>query len=186
MSPLKRIAAYAAHDDPRAAAANLVALVVASNQPFYPVYIYFLVGPVVWPSVLTFLSTPFFLAVPAISRRWPALGRAMLPIVGIANTAIAAKAFGTESGVELFLFACLALGALLFRPAERIWTVFVTALAAFVYLFLHARYGAPLHVYDPAEYAAFIRLNAMSVATLVLFIGLVFSGAAGDQPVSER
>ena len=41
------------------------------------------------------------------------------------------------------------------------------------------RLGAPLHSYSPAEYEAFIRLNAMSVATLTLFIGLLFSGTDG-------
>lgn len=186
-APLARLRAYAASDDPRMAAANLIALVVAGNQPFYPLYIYWMVGPAFQPALLTFLSTPFFLAIPAIGRRSPAIGKAMLPIVGLANMALAAKAFGTPSGVELFLFPCLTLGALLFRPAERARTVLVTLLAAFLYFGLHERYGAPLHSYEPAEYAAFLRLNALSVATLMLFIGLVFSGPPPDgRPSGDR
>ena len=35
------IAAYAANPDPRVASCNTIALLVASNQPFYPLYVYF-------------------------------------------------------------------------------------------------------------------------------------------------
>lgn len=85
-----RVAAYAAHDDPMVAACNLVALVVASNQPFYPLYVYWAVSDHVWPTFLTFLSTPFFLAVPAVARRYSKTGRALLPLAGIGNTILSA------------------------------------------------------------------------------------------------
>ena len=186
MALLARISAYASHDDPRAAAGNVVSLVVASNQPFYPLYLYFAVGPVIWPSFLTFLSTPFFLAVPAVARRWPAFGRALLPLTGIANTAIAVKAFGAASAVELFLLPCLALGALLFRPGERVWTWLVAVSAAAVYFALPGWSGPPLHDYSAGEYASFARLNAMSVATLTLFVGLLFSAIETGPRESAR
>src|SRR5208282_4409220 len=88
------IAAYVRADDPLAAASNFIALVVASNQPFYPFYIRFFVGDDNGASLLTFLSTPFFLAVPAVARISSLAGRAMLPIVGILNTLFCAKIFG--------------------------------------------------------------------------------------------
>ena len=51
MNRMKRVAAaigaYAAHPDPRAAIANTVALVIVSNQPFYPLYLHWAVAPVV-------------------------------------------------------------------------------------------------------------------------------------------
>lgn len=166
---------YIHHDDPRAARANLVALVVASNQPFYPIYLYFLVGPAIAPSFWTFLSTPFFLAVPALSRRNSLAGRALLPIAGIANTALSAKAFGTASGVELFLIPCALLAALLFRKSERLVALALVGAAFLVFQGLHDRYGAPFHLYDAAEYASFLRLNALSVGTLTVFIGFLFS-----------
>lgn len=94
--------AYAAHDDPMVAACNLIALVVASNQPFYPFYVYWAVGNHIWPTFFTFLSTPFFLTLPAVARKWPAIGRALLPIVGMGNTVLSAKVFGQASGVDIF------------------------------------------------------------------------------------
>ena len=42
---------------------------------------------------------------------------------------------------------------------------------------LHARYGAPLHPYTADQYAAFVRLNAISAGGLLAFVGLTFSGA---------
>ena len=68
--------------DPRVASCNPIALLVASNQPFYPLYVYFTVSPHIAPTLLTFLSTPFFVAVPALSRRSPVFGRALLPLTG--------------------------------------------------------------------------------------------------------
>jgi len=58
---------YAAHDDPRAALGNLVALLIVSNQPFYPLYVYWLVGSAAWVALVSFFSTPFFFAVPALA-----------------------------------------------------------------------------------------------------------------------
>ena len=62
------VGAYAANPDTRVASCNAIALLVASNQPFYPLYVYFSVSAHIAPTLLTFLSTPFFLAIPAISR----------------------------------------------------------------------------------------------------------------------
>jgi hypothetical protein len=76
----RRVVAYGANPDPRVASCNTIALLVASNQPFYPLYVYLAVSPHIAPTFLTFLSTPFFLAVPALSRRSPAFGRALLPL----------------------------------------------------------------------------------------------------------
>ena len=123
MNRMKRVAAaigaYAAHPDPRAAIANTVALVIVSNQPFYPLYLYWAVSPVVTPSYVTFLSTPFFAAVPAVMRRSAVLGRSLLLVAGIGNTLLCRAAFGPGSGVEVFLFPCLMLALMLFRRMER-------------------------------------------------------------------
>ena len=115
---LQPLRAYADNRDPLAAAGNRVALLVAVNQPFYPIYVAWLVGNA-WPTLLTFLSTPLFLAVPAVARRSPQAGRALLVLAGVANTMLAAKAVGVASGVEAFLAPCVVLAGLLFRPGER-------------------------------------------------------------------
>ena len=168
--------AYADHPDPRVATANFFALLVASNQPFYPLYLYWTVGPDIGPSAGTFLSTPFFLAVPALCRRNTLLGRALLPLAGIANTLLCAKVFGVASGVEIFLLPCAVLALLIFRPHERWIAAFPLAGVCFLAYFLfHDRYGAPAHLYTAAEYAALLRLNMMSAAALTACTALVFS-----------
>lgn len=175
-----RVAAYAAHDDPMVAACNLIALVVASNQPFYPLYVYWAVSDHVWPTFFTFLSTPFFLAVPAIARRYSKTGRALLPIAGMANTILSAQVFGTASGVEIFLIPCALIAATFFKASERVVAFVLIGAALLVYLGLTGRYGAPMHTYSASEYQAFFRLNAMSAGTLTVFVGLIASGLISE------
>ena len=164
-APLARLKAYAAHPDPLAESCNWIALVVASNQPIYPLYLLWIVGGDWWISVWTFLSTPFFVAVPAVARRNSAAGRALLPLAGIGNGVVSAKAFGVASGVELFLIACALIALLAFRRPEWRWTLGLLTAAAGA-LLLHDHYGAPLGRFDADQYAAFFRLNAYSVAGL--------------------
>jgi len=168
---------YAADEDPLVAAGNSIALVVASNQPFYPLYISWAVSDNIWPSFFTFLSTPFFLAVPWVARRFSLAGRALLPLTGIANTIFSAKLFGEASGVELFLGPCIMIAALLFRQNERFFMFLIVAVAILVFASLHGHYGTPFHLYTSVEYINFLRLNAFSVATLTAFIGLMVSNA---------
>lgn len=180
MSRMKRvfaaIGAYAAHPDPRAAIANTVALVIVSNQPFYPLYLYWAVSPVVTPSYLTFLSTPFFAAVPAVMRRNAVLGRSLLLVAGIGNTLLCRAAFGPVSGVEVFLFPCLMLALMLFCRTEHLFALGFAALAFAAYLLPAAILGAPIHLYGPDEYAALQRLNFLSAASLTALIGWLFVG----------
>ena len=183
------IGAYAAHPDPRAAIANTIALVIVSNQPFYPLYLYWAVSPTISPSYVTFLSTPFFAAVPAAMLRSPLLGRSLLLMAGIGNTLLCRVAFGPGSGVEVFLFPCLVLALLLFRRSERAFALGFAALAFVAYLLPAEMLGAPLHLYEQGEYAALQRLNFLSAASLTALIGWLFaarldtisrSGETGD------
>jgi hypothetical protein len=167
---------YIASPDPRAAAANRVAVLVALNQPFYPLYIRAFVGDDGWVSAVTFLSTPFFAVIPAVTKRSPLIGRAMLPLVGAANTMLTAKAFGSASGVELFLFPCAMAAAMAFRAKERSAMLAVLAALAAAYFGLHDRSG-PWHAFSSDAYARFLTMNIVSVAGLILLIALQFSGA---------
>lgn len=175
-SAWKKIVAYAAHDDPLVASCNLIALVVAANQPFYPLYVCFAVSEHIAPTYFTFLSTPLFLAVPAVARHWPTVGRALLPLTGMVNTILSAKVFGQASGVEVFLFPCALIAAAFFRSSERLIGLSLSGLALAIYLGLHGRYGAPVHLYAAPEYEAFANLNAISAGMLTVFVGLVLSG----------
>jgi len=182
----RRLETYAAHDDPLVAAGNWIALVVASNQPFYPLYLYPIVGDRLAPALLTFLSTPFFAAVPAVSRRYPVAGRAVLPLVGIANVVVSAKALGIASGVEMFLIPCALLGACLFRPSERIAGLSIVGVALATYLVLHDRYGAPIGQYSAAEYSSLFALNAVSAGTLTVFVGLLLAGIVARAETPQK
>lgn len=174
----RRVAAYAAHDDPLTAAANWIALVVAWNQPFYPLYLWAAVGvDKIAPSLLTFLSTPFFIAVPAVAKQHPLAARILLPLTGIGNGIVSTKAFGVGSGVEIFLLPCALIGTALFRPGERLIGLVIVALSAAAYLIPVRFYGQPLAGYTAADNNAMVGLNALSAATLVVFIGLLLSGA---------
>lgn len=166
---------WSAHRDPLVSTASFVALLVASNQPFYPLYLWWLVSADIGPAFYTFFSTPFFLAVPLLARRNTLLARALLPLAGIGNTVLCAKLFGTQSAVEIFLIPCVVLALLLFRPGERIVGFAIVALACACYLFLGRYYGAPVVSYDAAEYAALVRLNAASATALTACVALIFS-----------
>jgi hypothetical protein len=180
MSRMKRVAAaigaYAAHPDPRAAIANTVALVIVSNQPFYPPYLHWAVAPVVTPSYVTFLSTPLFAAVPAVMRRNSLLGCSLLLLAGIGNTLLCRAAFGAGSGVEVFLFPCLMLALMLFRRSERAFAFGFTVLAFAAYLLPAAWLGVPIYRYAIDEYAALQRLNFLSAASLTALIAWLFAG----------
>lgn len=187
------IASYAHSDDPLAAATNFIALIVVSNQPFYPFYVRFFVGDAGYASLMIFLSTPFFLAVPWVSRRWSLAGRAMLPIVGILNTFFSAKIFGQASGVELFLCPCAMIAGMALRAEERRTMLAVLGLAFIGFLALHDRYGAPLHLFSAAEYGRFLSMNAVSVGALIGLVAMQYSSAlarrsdiAGDNGKTNR
>lgn len=151
----------------------MVALVVVWNQPFYPLYVYWSVGPAIAPTFLTFLSTPFFLAVPWLSRVNGLAGRVMLPVVGIVNTMLSAKAFGVESGVEIFLIPCALIAMVFFRPSERLVAFGLAGLALLVFVGFRGAYGEPIHTYTSVEYAGFLKLNAVSAGALTAFVGLL-------------
>ncbi|MGQ2905506.1 MAG: hypothetical protein ACT6RL_06285 [Neoaquamicrobium sediminum] len=175
MRAIDLVRSYAAHPDPLVASANFIALLVASNQPFYPLYVYWLATTNIEPVWYTFLSTPFFLAVPALSRWNTVAGRALLPLAGIGNTILCAQLFGVQSAVEIFLIPCAVLAILLFRPAERTIGFAIAGIAFMAFLLLGSRYGTPLVAYDVEEYAALVRLNASSAGLLTVCAALIFS-----------
>jgi hypothetical protein len=167
---------YVAAPDPRAAAANRVAVLVAMNQPFYPLYVRAFVGDDGWVTAVTLLSTPFFAVIPVVTKRSPLIGRAMLPLAGAANTMLTARAVGSASGVELFLFPCAMVAAMAFRAKERSAMLAVLAALAAAYFGLHDRW-APWHAFASDAYAHFLTMNIVSVAGLTVLIALQFAGA---------
>ena len=177
---------YAAADDPRVAAANLVALVLAWNTPFYPLYLLGAAGATMRDAAwLTLFSFPIFVAVPTITR-WNAFwGRVVLVIGGTANTLFCTWLLSEASGTALFLLPCITLAALLFRRAE------ITALASLLILPILAgiamsgRYPTSPFACGGAACASILWLNAVSVAILLAFLGVLATGMAdSDCPIT--
>ena len=172
---IRRLREYVKSSDPLTSAAGMIAIVVAGNQPFYPLYLHAVVGAAAWPAWLTLFSTPFFAAVPAVARRYSLVGRAMLPLVGVANTVLCVKLLGVASAVELFLLPCILLGTILFRPGERTVMALVLASAPVAYFALDGSLGPALEVFRPEEYRSIVTVHAVSVAALTAFIGLMLT-----------
>lgn len=161
-----RIAAYAAHPEQTVAACNRIALLVASSQPTYPLYLWWLVGGPWRMACWTFLSTPLFLAVPAVARRHARAGPAMLVAAGVGNTVLSAMALGTASGVKLFLVPITLIAGLACRGWLRVALIIGIAAVAMI----HWNDGTGWARFSPAQDARLFRIDAWSVAALTLII----------------
>jgi len=169
---------YIAHDDPLTGALNKVAMVLASNTPFYPLYLWAVLGRDASPVILlTLCSFPFWAVMPAIARRNGLAGRVFLTVVGTLNTIWCSVILGFDSGTALFLIPCIVLGTLGFHQRERKLSLAISALPFIAYGFLRIANIAPLRLYDQAEYSSLITLNGFSVACLIGFLGLAFATA---------
>jgi hypothetical protein len=175
---------YTASDDPRVAAANLVALVLAWNTPFYPLYLRAAAGPGIWPGGwLTLCVFPAFLTVPAVTRRWPFGGRVMLALAATLNTLFCTWLLGEASGTSLFLLPCITLSALLFGRDERgALTVFLVS-PLLAWIALDGRYPVSPFVCSGAACSGIVWLNVASVAVVTVFFGWLISGLATAPPL---
>jgi hypothetical protein len=165
---------YAAHPDPLVAAGNFVALVLAWNQPFYPLYLWFIAGSKAWVEVPDVLSGLLFFAIPAIARRHSLLGRVLLAVFGVGNVLIVWLMLGEGTGIWLLLFPCGMLAALLFTWRER-WAMLPLALLPLVtWLATRERLGPPPGAFSVEELASMTTMNAVSAFALLAFFGWVF------------
>ena len=83
-------------------------------------------------------------------------------------------------GVAMFIVPCALIAAAFFRPSERVFAFALLALALAIFLGIDSPVLAPLHTYSQTEYAAFVRLNALSASALVALLGLMLSGLMKD------
>ena len=174
---VERLRAYAHHRDPSTAAVNVIALVVGCNGPFYPLYIVAMFGAAGLPSFLTCVSSPCFLAIPWLARRYPVAGRAALPVIGTLHTVWCTKVLGVGSGVELFFLPCIMIAALLFWPQRKWPAFFLMGLSIVPMLAPGSFYGASILKLAAEDAARLASLNLISVALLIGFIALQFAGA---------
>lgn len=162
--------------DPLTQATVTVAWVIFANKPFYPLYVWYLVGSGVTASLLTLVSAPFFLAIPFVARCSPMIARILLPVIGTLDTIFETKLFGTESGTELFLAACVMLAALSFRCEERWLQRALVALIFGGFLVTRNFTGAPLRGWSERELSILFNLNAYALASLLTFVALRYAG----------
>ncbi|MGE3645998.1 MAG: hypothetical protein AB7F96_19300 [Beijerinckiaceae bacterium] len=166
----RAIGNYATASDPVVRANNVVALLVASNQPFYPIYVRYLAGDDGGASFLTLLSTPFFLAVPWLSRQREWLSLAAVPFTGLINAALATIALGPKAGIEWFLLPCALAAAFAARRAGRFAMALTFSAGAAVFGCAHFSVQDPIAHFDAEALAALYRLDAFSAIGLSVFI----------------
>ena len=168
MRALAALRAYGAHADRATRIGNTIALLVGFNGPFYPLYVWFLV-PEAGPAALaTMAMSPAFLAIPWLSRRSAAAGRAALPFAGLTNTVWTAALLGPATSVGVFAFPCIALAGLCWREPRLMLGLLGAGLAtqqAVLYMPLD-----PLAGLSVASQALLESLNVTSVGALMAFI----------------
>lgn len=167
--------------EPLAAASVTIAWAVLLNKPFYPLYVWGLVGaPAAMASRVTLFAAPAFAALPWLARRKGFAARMALPLVGIADTLLATTSLGRDTGAAFFLFPCLMLAALVFRTRE-VWTARAIALLAFLAFAAIEWFvrGNPLAL-TSEQATRWSNLNFYSVIALSAFIALRFSSAPRD------
>jgi hypothetical protein len=177
----------ASADDARTAASVSLAWLIVFNKPFYPLYVWWLAGAdAAWASAPTMIGGVLYLAIPFVAKRAPFAARAMLPLVGLADTLFATKLFGAAAGTELFLFDCALLGIVVFETREYLASRGVTAAIFLASVAMHGHYGAALSGWAPAEAARLFELNAYSAASLTAFIAWRFSRAGSPKAAPAR
>jgi len=175
---------YAAADDPRVATGNFIALLLASNTPFYPLYLVAAGGASMSRAAwLTLCCFPFFCAVPAVARWHGYAGRLFLAMAALANTVFCTWVIGEASGTQLFLLPCITLAALLFRRSERVALVGMLYLPVVAGVALFGRYPvSPFACMGPVC-GGILWMNAFSVAVLLALFGYMATGIQDITPV---
>ncbi|MGO9419715.1 hypothetical protein [Roseiarcus sp.] len=155
-----------------------VAWLVLTNKPLYPLTIWAFIGPEAAVRSLAVLAVaPLYAAILWLARRFPYGARVALPLVGLADTILAAKVFGPGSGAELFLVACGALAVVGFSGREATTARVLVMVVYASFILALGRLGAPLEAWPPDELARLFVVNAYSAASLAAFVGLRFAAA---------
>jgi hypothetical protein len=181
---LRWLRAYTAATDPRVAACNTVAMVLAWNQPYYPLYLWWIIGKDAWVGIPDVFSAPLFFAIPAIARRAPRLGRIAMVVFAVANVAFCSMMLGEAAGVQLLYLPCGMLAAMLFTWRERFIMLGMTTLPLLTWLATRSRLDIPPIRFPPEAYASLFTLNAVSAGSLMIFFGWLLAGI--DRAIAER
>jgi hypothetical protein len=172
--------AYIASDDPHVSAANTVAMVLAWNQPYYPLYLWWIVGHDAWVGIPDAFSGVLFFAIPAIARRSSLLGRVCLIALATANVTFCSAILGEAAGIQLLYLPCGMLAAILFAWRERIVMLAMTALPLAAWLLTRTRLDIPPVRFSQQANGSLFTLNAVSAGLLMVFFGWLLAGINRD------
>ena len=173
---LSWLRAYTASDHPRVSAGNTIAMVLAWNQPYYPLYLWWIVGRGAWIGIPDAFSGLLFSAVLAIARRSGLLGRVALVVLSVANVAFVSMILGEAAGVQLLYLPCGMLAAILFGWRERLVMLLMTSLPLVVWLLTRGRLDLPPIRFSAEAYQSLFTLNAVSSGILMVFFGWMLAG----------
>lgn len=164
------LSVYVDSSDPLVRANNVLALLVASNQPFYPFYVRFMAGDDGGASFITLLSTPFFVAVPTLARLSRSAALAAVPVIGLVNGMFATKALGAAAGIELFAIPCMLVALL--GSDRRSWAIVMSAAVAAlaVYAAVYATTDGSWAGFGAVAHSSVYRLHLVSIVFLSLYI----------------
>lgn len=158
-------ARYLDSPDPVARASNRLVMILLANQPTYPLLVGWATGSWTASLALLMVSTPFFCAVPWVTRRAPGMGVLAFPAIGALNTAFCTMVLGRGSGVEVFLVPCAVL-TVLACPSGSKWAT--GAMIAFLYATFAVGRLLPLGpviTLSLEQLEALVSLNAWSAAS---------------------
>ncbi len=173
---LRWFRAYTASNDPRVSACNTIAMVIAGNQPYYPLYLWWIVGHDAWIGIPDALSGILFFAVPAIARRSAMFGRIAMVVLSVANVVFSSMMLGEAAGVQVLFLPCGMLAAILFSWRERFVMLAMTALPLVAWLLTRGRLDIPPIRFSAEAYASLFTLNAVSAGSLMVFFGWLLAG----------
>lgn len=166
--------------DPLTRATVTISWVIIANKPFYPLYVWWLIGDGAGTSAIMLVSVPFFLAIPMMAGRSPLLARLALPLIGALDTVFETVIFGRASATLLFLAPCMALTMVSFYAAEKWWQ---RGLACFIFACFAVSWWLikdPVFPWSVDQLATLLNINGFAVASLMTFIGLRYAGVARD------
>ncbi len=172
------MARFVAHDDPRMAYGNLIAVLVGSNQPLFPLTLYAVLGDAARPSLWGLVSTLAFCAVPFVARSHALAAKLMLCLYASLHTAAYVLLMGQGAGFELFFLPCILLSALLF-PARQRMLAWALCAVPFVLFFAVQRLAGPADHLGSGAISTLWQVNAISVACLTAMMGML-APAPGD------
>ncbi len=168
--------AYTASDDPHVSACNTIAMVIAWNQPYYPLYLWWIAGHDAWVGIPDAFSGILFFAIPAIARRSSLLGRIAMVVFSVANVVFCSMMLGERAGAQLLFLPCGMLAAMLFAWRERFVMLAMASLPLATWLLTRGRLDIPPVRFSAEVYASLFTLNAVSAGLLMVFFGWLLAG----------